>query len=156
VARNLIDSDLSHVLAFDPPVFAAPISVLEVLDEIPADPQMLRHVPDGHPLGQLPHIPRAGVRITATRVGESDGHLPHLPTVRTTHPRDLQPDLDGAGPDGKTAKMTHLASPADHPPGAACRAAKISSFLTEGEDHLAALIRGLETRIAANPKPMIQ
>jgi hypothetical protein len=153
---DFINGDLTQVLELDPAELATQITVLDVLNEIPTDLQMFRHVPDGHPLGQFQDVPLEGLGVAASCVREVDGHLTHRATVRTAHARHLQYDLDGAGTDGKTAKATHLESSADHPLGPASRTAKIPSFLTDGEDHLAALIRGLHIVVAANPKPMIQ
>ena len=121
---DFIDGDLPQVLEFDPAELAAQVAVLDVLDEVPADVQMFRHVADGHALGQLQDLSLEGVGIAPSRVREVDGHLTHLTTVRTAHPCHLQHDLDGTRADGKTAKATHLESPADHPLGPARRTAK--------------------------------
>jgi hypothetical protein len=117
---------------------------------------MLRHILDGHALGQLQDVSLEGVGVPAPLVGEVDGHLTDLATIGTAHPRHLQHDLDGTGANGETAKTTYLKPPPNHPPRAARGTAKISSFLTDREDHLAAFIRGLDIMVAANPKPMIQ
>ena len=154
--RDFVDRDLSQVLERDAAELGAQIPLLDVLDEVPADLQMLGHVLDGHVSGQVQDVPLEGFGVVPSFSSEVHRHLANLAAVDTADSRDLQRDLDRSAADGKTAKPTRLTAPTHDLPRPTNRTTKIAPFLTDREDHPAFLIRRLHIPIASNPKPVIQ
>jgi len=107
-------------------------------------------------LGQFQDIAFEGSGIATTFIGKGHRHLANRTAGRTAHSGDIQHDLDGAWADGKASKPSLLESPAYDPTRATDGTAKIPPLLTDGENHLAALILRLDILVAANPKPVIQ
>jgi hypothetical protein len=154
--RDFIDRDPTEMLELNTTEPAAQGTFLNALNQVPTDPQMLGHIPDGHVLRQLQNVTLEGMGVGTPLVGEVHRHLANLAAVDTAYPWHIQLDLNRSGPDGKTAKATGLKSPPYDTPGPASRTAKISTFLADRECHPASLIRGLHVLVAPNPKPMVQ
>src|SRR5262249_60393668 len=74
---DLVDGDVPQVLELGPGVPPGQVALLDVLDQVPAHVQVPGHVPDGHPPGELQHVPPQGPGVGPARVGEGDVHLPY-------------------------------------------------------------------------------
>ena len=70
----------------------AEVSLLDLFDRMPTDPQMPSHILHGHVFGEVQHIPLKALGVPAIRFGKADLHLPSQPTNQTKHPLDRKLD----------------------------------------------------------------
>src|SRR5262249_26760451 len=132
------------------------VAFLDVLDHVPTDVQVHRHVADGHAAPQLQGVALEGFGIAAARVGEGDLDLAHDATGVAFDARDGQHDegralADGRGPEAPRdpAARLDLLRPAG---GAAAGL----GLLVDGEDRFAVLVVGAGVVVAANAEGVIQ
>src|SRR5713101_4708441 len=81
---------------------------LDVLDGVPTDLQVLRHVLDRHAAGQLQDVALETARVTFPGVGESEFHLPGLEADKAHHPWHLELEQHRFAADRQRAKSAFL------------------------------------------------
>ena len=75
---NLVDGDLPQVFQFRPVEPPLQVGLLDLLDHVPTDAQMVRHVLDGHVLRKFQGVPLKGFSVRDARIGKA------IFTCRTT------------------------------------------------------------------------
>jgi hypothetical protein len=153
---DLVDGDGAEVLELGLGVPPRQVALLDVLDQVPADIQVMGDIADGHAAGQLQGVAFEGPGGAAPRVGEGDLDLADGRAGAAFDPRDGEDDGSGAGADGHVEGAALGVAAGDDVAGAAGRAAAVLGILSDGEDHLAVPVFGADVVIAADAEGMIQ
>jgi len=132
------------------------MAFLDVLNDIPADPQVPGHILDGGKPAQFKDVAFKGPREALSRIGETDLDLPHQPAGQAPDARHGKFDPYALAADGNRAKPAQLAAPADHPSVPASRTAQAMAFLADRENHGAFFITGVHVTVATDTESMIK
>src|SRR5262249_28779520 len=153
---DLVDGDVAEVLELGLGVPPRQVAPLDVLDEIPADIEVMGDVLDGHAPGQLQGVASEGLGVAPPGVGEGDIDLADGAAGRAFDAGDGQDDGGGPAADGQGAEAALGAAAGDDLAGAAGRAAAVGGVLGDGEGHLAASIVGADVVVTADAEGRIQ
>ena len=74
---DFVDGDLANALQGGLGVVLLQVPLLDVLDDVPAHPQMVGHVLDRHVPRELQHIAGEGAGVGPSLLGQSQANLPH-------------------------------------------------------------------------------
>ena len=153
---DLVDGDVPQVLELGLGIAARQVALLDVLDQVPADAQVRGHVADGHPPGEVQHVPLEGLGVAPPRVGEGDLDLTHHPTGTALDARDGEHQGRRARADGQGPEASLDVTARDQVAGTAGRAPAALGLLADGEDHLSFGVGGADVAIAPGPERVIQ
>jgi hypothetical protein len=116
---DLIDADVPHVLERWFGEVLLQVTFVDVLDDVPTHPPMLRHVLHRHPPAEFQDIPLEHMSVRAAGVGQPDVDLPDNPAgpaldagERGHDPSAIPPDRQVANPAVFLASQDHVAAPA--------------------------------------------
>src|ERR1035438_1908712 len=83
--RNFVDGDFLEVLELRSAKATMQIPLLNVLDDVPTDPQVEGGILDGGNLRQLPGVAFEGMRVSSAWVGEGNLHLAGMLALEANH-----------------------------------------------------------------------
>ncbi len=153
---NLVDGDLPQVFQFRLVKTPLQIGLLDLFDHVPTDAQVVRHVLDGHVLGELQGIPLKGFAIADARIGEPQLHLSDRAAATTLHPGDRQHQVHGLAADRDRAEATAALPSPDNMVRPTNRTTVRFPWLRDGENHLTSDVFRLHIPVAADPERMVK
>jgi hypothetical protein len=153
---DLVDGDLLPLL--QPRLLEAVLQVplLDVLDGVPANPEVPRHIPDGHAPAQLQGVTLESLGVAAPRVGKRQRHLGRAPTGAALDRRDGQDEPDGRATDGHRWEGAWLVAVVDEFTGVALRATTGVGPLAHGKDDGSCGELGLDVVVAPQAEGVVQ
>ena len=98
---DLVDGDAPQVLELGLGIAPRQVALLHVLDQVPADVEVMGDIKDGHAVQQLQDVSLEGLGVAAPGVGKGDLDLAHPPTGLTFNARDRQDDGSLPATDGQ-------------------------------------------------------
>jgi hypothetical protein len=135
---------------------AEEISLLDVLDYVPADGQMAGDVLNGHTAGKLKDIPLELPDEASVRVGKTDLDLPHHPAGPALDALYRQFDYDlFESKAGRSESPVHACSP-NHVAGRATRTCEVRWVLLDRESDLPPHVFRLAMMIPNDVQSVIQ
>ena len=154
--RDLVDGELTQV--FEPNLGEATrqVAFLNVLDDVPADAQVLGDIADGHAAPQIQGVAHEGEGVATSRVGEWDLDLSHYATGLAFNARDRQNHEGGVFADrhGSEAPLDSTAHlDLRGPAGGATTGL---GLLVDGENRLAVQVVSAGVLVATNTEAVIQ
>src|SRR5262249_13188222 len=154
--RDLVDGDPLEPAELGPGEAVLQVALRDVLDHIPADPEVPRHVEDRQAPRQLERVPLERLGVAPARGGEADLDLPGHPAARAGDTGDGDHDEHGLGADGHGAEPPLDRAMRPHVPGPAYRAPQRLAGLADGEVDLTPDGLGADVLVAAHGEPVVQ